>query len=70
MLLEARSGTDPWKPRTAKVLDKITQAWMVEAMKFMAESGIDLFHYVSLPTHCRHDAYLLVVFMQKVASTQ
>jgi hypothetical protein len=55
MMLEAGSGPDTWKPRTAKMLDTITRAWMVEAMKFMADSGIDLSHDASLPTHCRHD---------------
>jgi hypothetical protein len=39
-------------------------------MKFMADSGIDLSHDVSLPTHCRHDEYLMVVFMWQGASTQ
>jgi hypothetical protein len=50
-LLEARNGSDPWKPITTKVLDAITRAWMIEAVKFMAESGIDLSHDVSLQTH-------------------
>jgi hypothetical protein len=61
MLLEARFGPDPWKPRTAKVLNAITRAWGVEVMKFMAVSGIDLAHDVSLPVHCIQDDYLMVV---------
>jgi hypothetical protein len=69
-LMEAGSGPDSWKPGMARVLDAITRAWMVEAIKFMADSGIDLFHDVSLPSHCRHDAYLMVVFMRQGASTQ
>jgi hypothetical protein len=64
ILLEARSRPDPWKSGTAKVFDTITRAWMVEAMIFMPESGIDVSHDAYLPTHCRHDEYLMVVFMR------
>jgi hypothetical protein len=54
----------------AKALDAMTRAWMVEAMKIMADSGIDLSHDASLPTHCVHDGYLMLVFMWQGASTQ
>jgi hypothetical protein len=69
-LLEAGSEPGPWKPGTAKVLDTMTRAWMAEAMTFMADSGIDLSHDVSLPTHCIHDEYLMVVFMRQGTSPQ
>jgi hypothetical protein len=45
-LLEAGIGPDQRKPVTARVLDAITRAWMVEVMKYMADSGIDLSHDV------------------------
>jgi hypothetical protein len=43
---------------------------MVEAMKFMVDSGIDLSRDVSLLTHFRHGEYLMVVFMRQGASTK
>jgi hypothetical protein len=70
VLLEVGSGPDSWKPGRAKVFDTITRAWMVEAIKLMAESGIDLSHYMYLPIHCRHYEYLMVVFMRQGVSTQ
>jgi hypothetical protein len=39
-------------------MEVVISAWMVEAMKFMAEFGIDLYHNVEYALNYKQDEFL------------